>query len=103
MPSWLRRVLTRVRSLAVDGKVAFTGKALDELQALRLDEHDAVEVLSTLSAADAAGRVRSQHTAEWLYVFKPRIEGSVLYVKVAVRSVCIVVSFHEESTEENGA
>ena len=58
--------------------------------------------------------VRSLHEAEvrrpvegmmaadrdWLYVFKPKVAATVLYLKVAIRQDCIVVSLHED--EENG-
>jgi hypothetical protein len=35
-----------------------------------------------------------------MYVFKPEVEGLVLYVKLVLRGDCIVVSFHED---EGGA
>jgi hypothetical protein len=31
-----------------------------------------------------------------MYVFKPSLAGMVLYVKLILRSDCIVVSFHED-------
>jgi hypothetical protein len=31
-----------------------------------------------------------------MYVFTPRFGGVVVYVKVIVRSNCVVISFHEE-------
>ena len=57
-----------------------------------------------LTAADSVGRQRSNSTGEWLYVFKPEVAGSVLYVKVVLRANCVVISFHEDeegSYEEN--
>jgi hypothetical protein len=42
----------------------------------------------------------STRTGEWLYVFKPRVGGRSLYVKVVVREDCIVVSFHDEVEDE---
>jgi hypothetical protein len=33
---------------------------------------------------------------EWMYLFRPKIAGTILYVKVIVRSNCIVISFHED-------
>lgn len=83
----------------------FTGKALEEFQALDLglDERDATELIASLKAADSGGRVRSRETGEWLYVFRPRIADVVLYVKLALRSVCIVMSFHQELGDENDA
>jgi len=40
-----------------------------------------------------------------MYVFKPKVAGSVLYVKVILRTNCILISFHEDEDgphEENG-
>jgi hypothetical protein len=34
-----------------------------------------------------------------MYVFKPKVVGIVLYVKVVLRRECVVISFHEN---ENG-
>ncbi len=31
-----------------------------------------------------------------MYVFKPTLFGSILYVKLILRADCIVVSFHED-------
>jgi hypothetical protein len=31
-----------------------------------------------------------------MYLFRPKIAGTILYVKVIVRSNCIVISFHED-------
>jgi len=40
---------------------------------------------------------------EWLYVFKPRVAGIALYVKLIVRIECVVISFHEdEEDDEDG-
>lgn len=103
MPRWLSRVLARVRRLAAQGKVAFTDKALEELQALDLglDERDATELIANLKVVDFTSRLRSGQAAEWLYVFRPHIGDVALYVKLALRSVCIVVSFHQEQGDEN--
>lgn len=105
MPRWLSHVLARIRRLAAQGKVVFTGKALEELQALdlELDEQDATEIIAGLRPRESAGRVRSPQTGEWLYVFRARVADVVLYVKLALRSVCIVVSFHQDPGDENDA
>ena len=59
--------------------------------------------LSTLKPRDLLGRVESEHTPEWLYVFKPRLASVVLYVKLIVRTDCVVISFHEdEEDDEDG-
>lgn len=80
-----------------------TGKALEELQALMLglDEHDVADVPRTLTPAECAGRVRSHGSDEWLYVFNPSVASLELYVKVALRSRCIVVSFHGEGAGDD--
>ena len=102
MPQWLPRVLKRVHRLAAAGKVLFTLKALRELASveLGLDEQDARELLQRLRTADSTGRVRSEHTGEWLYVFSPRVAGEALYVKLLLRADCVVVSFHEQVDDE---
>jgi hypothetical protein len=98
MPRWLPRVLTRIRELAAARKVLFTLKARRELAGLGfgLDEEDACHVLEKLTTEDSAGRVESESTGEWMYLFKPSLAEMVLYVKVILRNDCIVVSFHED-------
>jgi hypothetical protein len=97
-PRWLPRVLLLVAQLAIARKVRFTLKARRELAALDfgLDEEDACELLADLTAEDSAGRMASVATGEWMYIFKPALLGSVLYVKLILRADCIVVSFHED-------
>ena len=53
-------------------------------------------MLASLTAEDCAGRKRSATTGEWMYVFKPEIAGSVLYIKVILRTNCVLISFHED-------
>lgn len=98
MHRWLPGVLKRITELAAARKVRFTLKARHELAALQfgLDEQDASDLLANLTVADSAGRVLSRATGEWLYVFKPALAGAILYVKLVVRSNCVVVSFHED-------
>jgi hypothetical protein len=45
---------------------------------------------------DTPGRLVSKKTGEWMYVFKPSVGAVVVYVKVVLRSDCVVISFHEE-------
>lgn len=73
-------------------------KARRELAALGfgLDEEDACDLLAKLTAEESAGRLASAATGEWLYLFKPSLAGTVLYVKLIPRNECIVVSFHED-------
>ena len=98
MPRWLPRALTRIRELAAARKVFFTLKARRELAGLAfgLDETDACDVLAKLTTKDSAGRLESASTGEWMYLFKPSLAETVLYLKVVLRNDCIVVSFHED-------
>jgi|SRR5271166_3330730 len=96
---WLAAVLGRIRRLASAREVVFTLKALRELVELDLDPEEACDVLARLTEADAEGRLRSLRTGEWMYVFKPQIEGVVVYLKLIVRKECVVISFHEDEAE----
>lgn len=98
MVSRFSGALRRIRRLAVARRVQFTLKTLRELAALELglDAEDACEVLAGLKQADLVERIQSEVTGEWMYVFKPRVEGIVVYLKVILRSDCLVVSFHED-------
>jgi hypothetical protein len=49
-----------------------------------------------LTTEDSAGRLESAATGEWMYLFKPRLGGAVVYVKLVLRNDCFVVSFHED-------
>jgi hypothetical protein len=102
MPRWLPVVLKRVHELAASGRVRFTLKALRELASLDLglDEIDACELLQRLRAGESGGRLRSKRTREWLYLFLPRVGGETLYLKVLLRSDCIIISFHEQVDDE---
>jgi hypothetical protein len=98
MPRWLPRALARIRACARGRKVHFTLKARRELAglALGLDELDACDVLARLVPVDSVGRVESAATGEWLYLFKPALAGTTLYLKVVLRPDCVVISFHED-------
>jgi hypothetical protein len=104
MPRWVARVLTRIREFAEARNVRFTLKARRELALLdlALDENDACDVLATLTPQDSAGRLMSEVTAEWMYLFKPSVAGTPCYLKVILRRDCIVVSFHEERGRSDG-
>jgi hypothetical protein len=103
MPRWLPRLLRRIHQLAAHGQVRLTLKAQRELAALGagLDIQDACDVLSALATEDFSQRFRSEHTGESMYVFKPAVAGTVVYVKVILRAECLVVSFHEDEGEAN--
>ena len=98
MPRWLPKTLTRIRAFAVARKVRLTLKARSELAALDLglDEEDACDVLTKLTAEDSRGRLESTGTGEWMYLFKPVVAETTLYLKLVLRDDCVVVSFHEE-------
>jgi hypothetical protein len=84
--------------LAGERKVRFTLKAFQELTRLDmgLDEEDACDILARLTRGDLVGRLVSERTGEWMYVFRPSVVETVVYVKVVLRADCVVISFHEE-------
>ncbi len=100
-PGWLLKALKRIRKLATARKVLFTLKALRELAGLGLDEEDARDILAKLTADDSAGRLKSARTDEWMYVFKPQLSGTELYVKLILRNNCVLISFHEDEGEND--
>ena len=102
MPRWLPRALTRIRALADSGQVIFTDKAISELAELRLGREDAVEILRFLGEGDHPARLRSQPLHERLYVFRPTVGGLRLYLKVTLRTGCVVISCHEDQPEASG-
>lgn len=101
MSRWLGRVVRRVRGSAACGAVRFTLKAKDEIAELGVpfDARECLSVLSRLQTRDFRARVWSEPTAEWLYVFGTRAHGELLYIKVALRQTCCVISFHAEEGE----
>jgi hypothetical protein len=102
MPRWLPKVLRRIRAFAKARRILFTLKARRELAALAfgLDEEDACDLLAKLKAEDSAGRLASAATGEWMYVFKPALAGVALYVKLILRSDCMVISFHQDDGDD---
>jgi hypothetical protein len=96
VPRRVPRVLTRVCALAADGKLRLTYKAQREALGLGLAPEDVLDVVLGLTGDDAAYRLVSRRTGEWMYVFKPRVGGQRLYVKLILRDECVVVSFHED-------
>jgi hypothetical protein len=99
---WLPKVIARIHELAAAGRVSFTGKAIRELEVLDLgfDEKDVRFVLEELRSRDFSERLVSEHDGAWMYVFRPRVAQVLLYLKVVLRSSCVVVSFHEEGDDE---
>jgi len=103
LPPWLPRALRRIRRLAAAGHVRITYKAFCELQELGLEADDLVDVLACLSPGDSDGRLPSRFVDTWLYVFRPRLAGVEIYVKIALRDDCVVISSHEDQgPEEEG-
>lgn len=103
MPRWLPRLLRRIHDLAGRGQVRLTLKAARELALLGagLDAQDACDVLAALRGEDFAKRFESDHTGEWMYVFKPAVAGTAVYLKLVLRAECLVVSFHEDEGESD--
>ena len=66
-----------------------------------MDVRDACDVLDSLTADDFAARVESVSTGEWMYVFKPFVAGTNVYLKLILRAECLVVSFHEDEGESD--
>jgi hypothetical protein len=97
-----REVVGEIRALVAQGRVFFTYKALTELAllGLALDQEDAIAVLAALEPSELIETLRSRANGDWLHVFKPEVSAVVLYVKVIVRSDCVVVSFHEDEHAE---
>jgi len=96
-------VLAEIHRLVARRLVHFTFKAGEELAQLdlELDEEDALQVLAELSPDDLAGRIESERAHEWLYIFRPDVAGVILYVKLIVRSECVVVSFHGDEGDDD--
>jgi|HubBroStandDraft_5_1064220.scaffolds.fasta_scaffold96669_2 hypothetical protein len=101
MPRWLPRLLRRIHDLAGRGRVRFTLKAAREMAELGagLDAQDGCDVLAALGADHYAKHFESEHTGEWMYVFKPSVAGTVVYLKLVLRAECLVVSFHDDEGE----
>jgi hypothetical protein len=65
-----------------------------------LDEDDACDALAHLKPNDVVGRLVSDKTGEWMYVFNPSVGETGLYVKVVLRGDCVVISFHEQENSD---
>lgn len=100
MASWKAKALTTLRKHLEQNTIQFTEKARSELAALDLYELDAVEMMAEFTSSELVDRIQSTSSGEPLYVFKPRLGNSRLYVKMAFRSYCDVISFHPDSGEE---
>lgn len=97
---WLTSVVDAIRAAAEDGRILFTYKALVEMAELGCDREDVRDILASLDAREFFRRVRSERTGEWLYEFKPMLGDDTIYLKVALRQGCLLISFHEDRDEE---
>jgi len=98
--NWKTKALAALRKHVDEESVQFTEKAKNELAALDLYADDALEVLGSMTTNELTERVRSTSTGEWLYVFKPHLDEMRLYVKLALRAFCDVISFHPDTGED---
>ncbi len=96
MPRWLSKVLERIHARAAAREVRLTYKAEREALMLGLSPEDVRDVIADLGVRDFTGRLASETTGEWMYVFKPQVGGQINYVKLVLRESCVVVSFHDE-------
>jgi riboflavin synthase len=103
VPRWLPRLLRRIHELAGRSQVRLTLNAIRELAALGagLDAQDGCDIVAGLTADDFAQRFESNTTGEWMYVFKPSVAGTIVYLKLILRAECLVVSFHEDEGESD--
>jgi putative zinc finger/helix-turn-helix YgiT family protein len=101
VPDWLTKVLKRIRARAFAREVMFTLKALRGAcrPGSRLGRRRRMRHPRQNDAADSARRLKSTTTGEWMYVFKPRASQIVLYIKLIIRSNCVVISFHEDASD----
>jgi len=94
---WLMRAFRAIQDLARQGQVQFTHKAVIEIEEeLDITEEVALEILRTITLEDFHERLASDINGEWLYVFKVQTAGYMLYIKLAIRHTCVVISFHED-------
>jgi hypothetical protein len=49
-----------------------------------------------LGVEDFSKRFVSEVSGEWMYVFKPLVISTTIYVKLILRTNCVVVSFHQD-------
>ena len=73
------------------------------MASLGLDEDGACDLLAGLTPSDFAERILSEHTAEWMYVIKPVVASTRLYVKVIIRGDCVVISLHGDEVPDEQA
>jgi hypothetical protein len=102
MVNWRKKALGKVHLHVREQRVLFTLKALRELEALELglDQDDVCRILEDLDETDLSQRIAFELTHEWLYIFKTSVAEIELYLKVAIRHSCVLISFHEDESNE---
>ncbi len=65
-----------------------------------LDETDVIRILQGLTLSDFKEKKKSKITKEWLYVFVFSIESCPIYMKLILRTHCLILSFHEDEPDE---
>ncbi|MBZ0271016.1 type II toxin-antitoxin system MqsR family toxin [bacterium] len=105
MPTWLPRILRRIRKDASENRIRLTNKArLEAEHGFGLKHIDICDVLKKMTFRDFAERIESIDGNEWLYVFVTDVAGIRAYIKIVLRENCVVVSFHEDKIngDKNG-
>jgi hypothetical protein len=60
-----------------------------------------VRVRGLATRREAHFTLRSKTTREWMYAFKPEVGGIRVYLKVILRTDCVVISCHEERDQSH--
>lgn len=104
MGRWRWRVALRVRRAVREHRVRFTQKAERELgeSVLPLDHADALNILAELTPRGVFQVLASEATGEPLYVYRIQASGMPLYIKLALRGSCDVISFHDDEGPADG-
>lgn len=68
----------------------------------KLSHEDGEDIIAGLGRQDFHRRLRSHVLAEPLWVFRPEVNDEVLWVKLALRADCIIVSFHRDDEDGHG-
>lgn len=88
--------LSRVKALAVQGKVRSTVSALSGAAAMGIDFDGVVAVVRTLTPADFYKSMTTLADSRiWQDVYRPRTPAGEVYLKLTVIDDILVVSFKE--------
>ena len=88
--------------LAAAGRLRFTATARAEANELGLSHEDVALLLCHVTPHDRPTRLRSLSSHDRLYSFSPALPGLRLYLKIAIRADCVVISCHEDRPEAAG-